>query len=339
MQETSNVIHITGIQTGTTHEEIAEFLKPAGKISKVDFIPNTNKANVVFVDSKSTDYCLNILNHSYYKENEIKISRYISSDFKKKIRPWKLKIENIPIDIDVYQYFSDFGPIHQMSLHFNEDKPFAHLQYYHESSAKLALEDDKMKVTIKPKPLIKFPEGSQIMEITGLPEDITEDKVMELVRPYGQIKEIYMNQKLENKLYTFVNFGSRRQRKAAISALDGKRVGKCTIHAGRLLASSPFQSGKNEENDFFRPKMGKYYIEFVDPPDDLDEQKLRTMCAAYGTVYEVSIGSKCNGIDYKCSHVGFSTKGQMRKALAGLSKKFNVKRLPKSSPFFQKNVQ
>lgn len=301
------------------------------------------KADITFSSEDAANYCMEYLNHAYFKSKEIKISNFLPAERRMEMRKWKLKVEKLPINVDLFHYFSKFGEIHTMSIHNDRrnNEPYLALQYMDKNAADLALADKSgMVVSIMRKPLIKFPEGSQIMEITGLPDDMNELELKKLVSKYGNVKNIYMNQKIngDDKIYNFVNFGSRRQRKNAIKELDGKRLNKCTIHASRLLEKSPFYQGEKLEegdNNYFKPSKGKYYIEFINPPDDLDEHKIKSICCKYGVIYDVSIDSKTEGIDYKCSHVGFSTKGQMRKALKDLATDYNVKRLSKNSPFFK----
>ena len=64
---------------------------------------------------------------------------------------------------------------------------------------------------------------------------------------------------------------------------------------------------------------------------------MRGICGKFGHVYDVSINSKSkesNSQSDITSHVAFTTKGPLKKALQALSGQYEVRRLPKSSPFY-----
>lgn len=334
-------LHVTGLPC-TTGDELLRFLGAAGA---ADVRMGCGEADISFSDAGAADHCMKYMNHAYFKSSEVRISRLLPAEQRTEMRKWKLRVRNLPINVNLYQHFAKFGEIHRMNIHYDGNgEPYVALQYVDEEAAKMACsEESSMSVAFVKRPLIEFPEGAQIMEVTGLPADMSESELRELVSKFGDVRNVYMNQRADgdDKVYSFVNFASRRQRKNAIRELDGKRINKCTIHASRLLDSSPFYQGERSgqrdggNKNYFKPNKGKYYVEFVEPPVDLDEHKIRSLCCRYGVIYDVSIDSKAEGVDYRCSHVGFSTKGQMRKALDGLSANYNVKRLSKNSPFFK----
>ena len=260
---------------------------------------------------------------------------------KLEMKKWKLIVKDISDSPDIDKYFEQFGEIDHISKY--PEFKIVKIQYKNKESAEVALNSSKYSAYYA-WPQFKSSQGNQYIEIRNIPLDDSKDNMMSLLSNFGDVSSIHMTYFLPHKKLQvpvcIASFKSKKQRSNAISKLDGDKLLRKTLQVSRLLKSSPFHeeyNGDLTEFCYFIPIKGKHYIEFIDPPNTLDERTIRQMCAQFGHIYDVSILSKCKDDEnLRCSHIAFSSKGPLEKALKyePFKNNFNVRRLPKSSPYY-----
>lgn len=340
-------ISVSNINDTATEEALNQFFSHIGPIVNIIFNNSSHKAKITFTSSKHSLESIQKANHQQIFSNDLHVSIFRSNELKLKMRKWKLLARKIPEEIsyhDLYSFFEQFGQIHHLSYY--PEKKIASIQYFSKDSADNCMQNHQSSnFTI----LYAWPQfspgpGHQYVEIRGLPDNFDENKLEDLFKKYGKITSIsmlfYLPHMNKKTTVSFLSFDTKSQQKAAIDALDSKKIDRKMIFVWRLFSSSPFNSkytGDLSEFYYFVPIKGKHYIEFINPPDDLDEAKIRGICGRFGHVYDVSIHSKLkdnNSQSNATSHVAFTTKGPLKKALQSLSGQYEVRRLPKSSPFY-----
>lgn len=342
--EQSLDISVSNINNTATKEGLNQIFSEIGPVDDIIFDSFTHKAKITYKNLKHSLESIQKINHQKIFSDDIHVSFYRSAELKLKMRRWKIlarKIIETTSYSDLYSFFEQFGQVHHISYY--PEKKIACIQYFTKESAENCMQNQPPNFVL----LYAWPQfspgpGHQYIEIQGLPYDFDENKLENLVKSYGKITSMsmlfYLPHLNKKTTVAFASFESKSQQKAAIDALDSKKIDRKMIFVWRLFSSSPFNSkytGDLSEFYYFIPIKGKHYIEFINPPDDLDEAKIRGICGKFGHVYDVSINSKLKDPQSDVtSHVAFTTKGPLKKALQTLSGQYEVRRLPKSSPFY-----
>lgn len=344
--EQNTDISITNITENITKDILSNIFNKFGQINEIVFNNFSGKAKIIFTSPESSLESIKKVNHQPILSDDLHVSYFRSAETKLKMRKWKILLRKITPTVsydDLYSFFEKFGPIHHISYY--REKRIASVQYFSKDSAEDCIQSQsKPFLMMYAWPQFLSESGHQYIEIRGLPDNYEESQLENLVKSYGKVTSIsmlfYLPHAHKKTTVSFVSFETKSQRKAAIDALDSKKIDRKMIYAWRLFTNSPFNlkySGDLSEFYYFVPIKGKHYIEFINPPDDLDEPKLRGICGRFGHVYDVSVNSTFNGDNKQAgttSHVAFTTKGPLKKALQALSNQYEVRRLPKSSPFY-----
>jgi len=126
--------------------------------------------------------------------------------------------------------------------------------------------------------------------INNLDESVSDDKLKELFAPHGVIKScvVMKGEDGKSKGFGFINYDTPEEAEKAVNEMNGKEIGGKAIYAGRAQKKSERESELRSKFEQMKMEhMQKYqgvnlYIKNLD--DDYDDDKLRAVFAAYGTV-------------------------------------------------------
>lgn len=343
MIESNTEVSITNMSSPINKDDLINVFSKAGTISEFHFYGDVNKAKINYKTPELALECIKLFNHKAIFSNDLHVSIFRNKPTKLLMRKWKLLARNIKESIaysHLYSLFEKYGTIHHISYYPNQQ--IASIQFDTQKSAMncLASEHSSEFTILLAWPQFSSENDHQFLEIHYLPENFDQNSLHNVLK--GQVSSIsplyYLPHSHKKISVAFASFSSRSQRQKAISALDGTKILRKMIHAKRLAKTSCFSmqyEGDLSEFEYFIPIKGKHYLEFMNPPQDLDESKLRGICGTFGHIYDVSVLSQCKEAQpHSTSHVAFTTKGPLNKALKSLCSQYEVRRLPKSSPFY-----
>jgi RNA recognition motif-containing protein len=160
--------------------------------------------------------------------------------------------------------------------------------------------------------------------VKDLDPEISDDEFKQLFEAYGKVNSplIKRNEKGLSTGFGFVNFERHEEAKAAVEALNGKKVGNKTITCCRAMKR--FERETKLKREWEQQKFNKYhginlYVKHLE--DDVDEEMLRREFAAFGEVKSCKISVDEKGISKGFGFVCFSTPDEAQKAIIGLNSK------------------
>lgn len=250
-------------------------------------------------------------------------------------------IKNLDASIghkELYDHFSEYGSILSCKVALSEtgqSKGYGFVHYENEKAAQAAIEkvnntklagkDIYVGLFISRKQRVQAIEQSWTnVYVKDLDPEITDEEFKKLFEAYGSVNSplIKRNEKGVSTGFGFVNFEKHEEAKAAVEALNGKKVGNKTITCCRAMKR--FERETKLKREWEQQKFNKYhginlYVKHLE--DDVDEEMLKKEFSAFGEVKSCKISVDEKGISKGFGFVCFSTPDEAQKAIIGLNSK------------------
>jgi len=239
---------------------------------------------------------------------------------------------------ELYDHFSEYGSILSCKVVLNEtgqSKGYGFVHYESEKAAQAAIEKvNNTKINGKEVYVGLFISRKQRVQaieqswtnvyVKDLDPEMTDEEFKALFEKFGHVNSplIKRNEKGVSTGFGFINFDRHEDAKAAVEALNGKKVGNKTITCCRAMKR--FERETKLKREWEQQKFNKYhginlYVKHLE--DDVDEETLKREFSAFGEVKSCKIPVDEKGISKGFGFVCFSTPDEAQKAIIGLNSK------------------
>lgn len=266
-------------------------------------------------------------------------------------------IKNLDTSIghkELYDHFSEFGSILSCKVALNEtggSKGYGFVHFESEKAAQLAIEkvnntkignkevyvcfldfsilahfERYVGMFIPGKMRVQAIEQSWTnVYVKDLDPEVTDEEFRALFEKFGQVNSplIKRDEKTgQSTGFGFVNFVRHEDAKAAVEALNGKKLGNKNITCCRAMKR--FERETRLKKEWEQQKFNKYhginlYVKHIE--DEVDEEMLKKEFSAFGEVKSCKIPTDEKGISKGFGFVCFSTPEEAQKAIVGLNSK------------------
>lgn len=161
--------------------------------------------------------------------------------------------------------------------------------------------------------------------VKDLDPEITDEEFKAIFEKFGQVNSPLIKRDEKTGLSTgfgFVNFVRHEDAKAAVEALNGKKLGNKTVTCCRAMKR--FERESRLKREWEQQKFNKYhginlYVKHIE--DEVDEEALKKEFSAFGEVKSCKIPVDEKGSSKGFGFVCFSTPEEAQKAIVGLNSK------------------
>eukprot|EP00932_Pfiesteria_piscicida_P006603 SRR837773.16550.p2 GENE.SRR837773.16550~~SRR837773.16550.p2 ORF type:complete len:589 (+),score=308.82 SRR837773.16550:25-1791(+) len=351
-----NVPQFASLYVGDLHPDVTEAMlyeifNSVGPVGSIRVCRNsvTRKslgyAYVNFHNVADAERALDTLNFTDIKGRACRIMWSQRDPSLRKSGVGNIFVKNLNPSIDnkaLYDTFSLFGNILSCKVsvdHNGKSRGYGFVHFETEEAAKQAIErvngmeigDHKVEVTMVAKKDEKSdPSHFTNLYVKNFPQDWSEDKLMELFKPVGEItSSVVMSDKLGRK-FAFVNYASHEHAQKAIEELKGKDLRSDEQKAAQkpednpddfLLYVGKHQTKAERARELSGGKGGSkdgvnLYVKNLD--EEMDDATLKELFEPFGTVTSSCImkddRGKCKGFGFVC----YSTADEATKAVTDM---------------------
>jgi polyadenylate-binding protein len=240
---------------------------------------------------------------------------------------------------ELYDHFSEFGSILSCKVALNEtgqSKGYGFVHFENEKAAQLAIEKvNNTKIGNKEVYVGLFIPGKQRTQaieqswtnvyVKDLDPEIGDEEFRLLFEKFGPVNSPLIKRDEKTNASTgfgFVNFVRHEDAKAAVEALNGRKLGTKNITCCRAMKRTERESKLKKEWE--QQKFNKYhginlYVKHIE--DEVDEETLKKEFSAFGEVKSCKIQVDEKGTPKGFGFVCFSSPEEAQKAIIGLNSK------------------
>lgn len=161
--------------------------------------------------------------------------------------------------------------------------------------------------------------------VKNLDESVTDDDLSKLFSAHGEITSaiVQKDQEGRSKLFGFVNFVSHEAAQRAVDALNGKELKGKTMYVGRAQKRSERDEELRRQFEAFKlERMSKFtgvnlYVKNLG--EGIDDERLKTEFAAYGTITSCKVMSDDKGNSRGFGFVCFSSPEESQRAMTEMN--------------------
>lgn len=248
-------------------------------------------------------------------------------------------IKNLDKTIDnkaLYDTFSAFGPILSCRVATDasgESKGYGFVQFEQEEAAQISIEKvNGMLINDKQVfvgPFMRRQErdlataGSKFnnVYVKNLADSTTDEDLQVVFGAFGSISSavVMRDANGKSKCFGFVNFEKADDAARAVDSLNGKRINEKEWYVGRAQKKSEreaelrakFEQARKERID--KNQGTNLYLKNLD--DNVDDEKLRDLFSAFGTVTSCKVMRDPQGQSKGCGFVAFSSPDEALRAV------------------------
>jgi polyadenylate-binding protein len=241
---------------------------------------------------------------------------------------------------ELYDHFSEYGSILSCKVALNEtggSKGYGFVHFENKAAADLAIEKMNNKKVGTKEVYVGFfiPRKMRVQHIEqswtnvyvkDVDPEISLDEFKLLFEKFGPVNSPLIKRDHEKTGFPtdfgFVNFVNHEDAKAAVEALNGRKLGNKNITCCRAMKR--FERETRLKSDWEQQKFNKYnginlYVKHIE--DEVDEETLRREFSAFGEVKSCKIPVDEKGSSKGFGFVCFSTPEEAQKAIIGLNSK------------------
>lgn len=298
-------------------------------------------AYVNFHSVDDADRALHTLNTSIIMHRPCRIMWSQRDPSVRKTGVGNIFIKNLDTSIghkELYDRFSEFGSILSCKVAQNEtggSKGYGFVHYESEKVAQAAIDGVNNTKLGGKEVYVGFfiPRKMRVQQVEqswtnvyvkDIDPEVSDEEFKQLFEQYGTVNSplIKRDKNGVSTGFGFVNFVRHEDAKAAVDALNGKKLGNKNITCCRAMKRLERETRLKREWE--QQKFNKYhginlYVKHIE--DEVDEEALRREFSAFGEVKSCKIPLDEKGSSKGFGFVCFSTPEEAQKAITGLNSK------------------
>jgi polyadenylate-binding protein len=302
-------------------------------------------AYVNFHNVADAERAIDTLNNSPIKGKPCRIMWSQRDPSLRKSGKGNIFIKNLDKSIDhkaLHDTFAQFGGIISCKIELdenNESKGYGYIQFANQESAEKAIAKvngmmlNQKKVFVGPFVPRKERQATESAKqftnvyVKNLPEEVDEEQLKTKFQEFGTIKSaVIMKDGMgKSKCFGFVDFGSPEEAVTAVDKLNNSEYNGKTIYVGRAQKKYERESELRHKFEAIKlEQMTKYqgvnlYIKNLD--DDFDDDKLRGVFAAFGSITSAKVMNDGKGHSKGFGFVCYSNPEEATKAVTEMNGK------------------
>jgi len=344
-------LYVGDLNSDVTEANLFEIFNQIGSVASIrvcrDAITRRSLgyAYVNFHTAQDAERALEQLNNQPIKARPCRIMWSQRDPSLRKSGKGNIFIKNLDKKIDhksLYDTFSQFGHILSCKIELdehNESKGYGYIQFQTQEAADRATDKVNGKNLNGKKVYVgafvprkeRMAENSQKkftnVFIKNLDEKMDDDKLKEILVPFGNIKSyiVMKDEQGKSKGFGFVNFENAEDAEKAVNELHEKDIEGKVVFVGRAQKKSERESELRAKFEQIKMEhMTKYqgvnlYIKNLD--DDIDDTKLRGIFDQFGTITSAKVMSDSKTQSKGFGFVCFSTPEEATKAVTEMNGK------------------